>query len=83
MGNVATHSEPDVVFEEIGNLHYENGRLIIADVNVGETIAAMAGIAQGGRQRGVLQVIFTKVTVQKIDSDGTLGGRFAEPSEPE
>lgn len=81
--SIPVHSEPDVVFSEIGNLHYENGKLVIADVDVAEMVAAMAGVLQGGRQRGLLEVTFTKVTVAKVDSDGTLGGKFAEPSEPE
>lgn len=82
MAQIKTHSEPDVEFSEIGNLHFEDGKLIIADVDVAAVVAAMAGILQGGRQRGVLEVTFTKVTTSHVDSDGTLGGRFAEPSEP-
>lgn len=82
MGSVATHSEPDVEFQEVGNLHFEAGKLIIADVDVAATVAAQAGVLQGGRQRGVLEVKFTKITISRIDSDGTLGGKFAEPSEP-
>ena len=79
---VATHSEKDVEFSEVGNLHFEDGKLIIADVDVARYVAAAAGVQQGGRQRGLLEVYFTKITVKKLDSDGTLGGAFAEPSEP-
>lgn len=83
MGNsIPLHSEPDVEFSEVGNLHFEAGKLIIADVDVAAMVAAMAGVLQGGRQRGLLEVKFTKLTVTKVDSDGTLGGKFAEPSEP-
>ena len=82
MPSIPMHSEPDVEFTEIGNLHFEAGKLIIADVDVAAKLAAMAGVLQGGRQRGVLEVKFTKVTVSSVDSDGTLGGKFAEPSEP-
>lgn len=82
MGSIATHSEPDVVFSEMGNLHFEGGKLIIADVNVAEVIAGMAGVLQGGRRRGVLEVTFTAITTATVNADGTMGGKFAEPSEP-
>jgi hypothetical protein len=75
--SVVNHSEKDVEFAEVGNLHFEDGKLIIADVDVAKMVAAMAGVLQGGRQRGLLEVY-----VAKSDSDGTLGGYFAEPSEP-
>ena len=80
--SVVNHSEKDVELAEVGNLHFEDGKLIIADVDVAKMVAAMAGVLQGGRQRGLLEVSFTKITVAKSDSDGTLGGYFAEPSEP-
>lgn len=82
MGSVATHSEADVVFNEVGNLHYEGEKLIIADVDVAAAVAAMAGVLQGGRRRGVLEVTFTSITTATVNADGTLGGKFAEPSEP-
>jgi hypothetical protein len=76
------HSEPDVKFSTVGNLHVESGRLICGDVDVAKRIAALAGIIEGGRQLGVIEVKFTKVTLEQVTSDPTEGGAFAEGSEP-
>lgn len=82
MGNVATHSEPDAVITLIGDLHMEGGKLIVGDTDVAKKLAATAGVAQGGRQFGLLKCVFTKITVDVTTSDQAFGGAFSEPSEP-
>lgn len=79
---IQMHSEPDATYEDVGNAHFESGKLIHGDTDVARVIAAKLGILQGGRQRVHLLITATKVTFAGVDSDSTLGGVFAEPSEP-
>lgn len=84
MSNVIPlHSEPDAVLYAVGDIHYENGKLVIQDVDVAKKLAAIVGVLQGGRQSGVLQATFTKFTVQVTTSDQGFGGAFYEESEPQ
>jgi len=76
------HSEPDAVVYAVGDMHFENGKLIIADVDIAKKIAA-AGVLQGGRQAGLFEAKFTKFTVQVTTSDQGFGGTFYEESEPQ
>jgi hypothetical protein len=83
MGNgVPVHSEPDAVITMIGDLHWEDGKLIVGDVDLAKKFAATAGILGGGRQFGLVKCVFTKITVDVTTSDQTFGNAFAEPSEP-
>lgn len=75
---IKVHGDADVEFTEIGTLRYVNGQLVIANVNVAERVAAQAGILEGGRRRGVFEVRFHAVSMANVDSDGTMGGHFAE-----
>lgn len=77
------HSEPDAVLNVIGDAHVEKGRFVIGDVDVAQKLAAVIGVAQGGRQFGHLYVCFTKATVDVVTSDQSFGGAFNEPSEPD
>lgn len=84
MGNgIPLHSEPDAVVYAVGDMHFENGKLIIADVDIATKIAAAAGVLQGGRQAGLFEAKFTKFTVQVTTSDQGFGGAFYEASEPQ
>ena len=83
MGNViAVHSEPDAVIKIIGDLHMEGGVLVCGDTDVAKKLAATAGVLTGGRQFGVVEATFTKVTLEVTTSDQSFGGAFKEPSEP-
>jgi hypothetical protein len=75
---IEVHDKADVEFSEIGSLRFVNGQLVIANVNVAERVAAQAGVLEGGRRRGVLRVTFHAVSMANVDSDGTMGGHFAE-----
>jgi len=83
MAHVPVHSEPDAVVTLIGDLHWENGALIVGDVDVAKKLAATAGILGGGRQFGLLKCVFTKVTVDVTTSYQSFGGAFYEESEPQ
>jgi len=82
MANIPLHSEPDAVLNLIGDLHLENGVLVIGDVDIAKKLAAVAGLTFGGRQFGFLHVVFTKATVEVTTSDQSFGGAFKEASEP-
>ena len=82
MSNLPIHSEPDAVINLIGDLHYENGRLIVGDTDVAKKLAAAAGVLLGGRQFGYLKCVFTTITADVVTSDQGFGGAFTEPSEP-
>ena len=76
------HSEVDAKVEEVGNAHYEDGKLIIGDTDVSAKMAAAIGVLQGGRQRGYFVAKFYKISSETVESDGTFGGAFGERSEP-
>lgn len=81
--SIPMHSEPDAVVNLIGDIHWENGALIVGDVDLAKKFAATAGVLHGGRQFGVVQCVFTKVTVEVTTSDQSFGGAFSEASEPQ
>lgn len=81
--SIPMHSEPDAVINLIGDLHFENGKLIIGDTDVAKKLAAAAGVLGGGRQFGYLNCTFTKITANVTTSDQGFGGAFYEDSEPE
>jgi hypothetical protein len=81
--SIPLHSEPDAVVSILGDAHFENGKLIIGDVDVARKIAATMGILGGGRQSGYFSATFTKYTVQVTTSDQGMGGAFYEESEPQ
>ncbi len=76
------HSEPDAVVNLIGDLHIEGGVLVCGDTDVAKKLAAVAGVLNGGRQFGAVEITFTKITVGVVTSDQSFGGAFAEASEP-
>jgi len=80
--SIPMHSEPDAVVNLIGDLHWENGALIVGDVDVARKLAATSGVLGGGRQFGYLKCVFTKITADVVTSDQGFGGAFYEPSEP-
>lgn len=83
MGNgLPVHSEPDAVVTVIGDLHWEDGKLIVGDVDLARKFAASAGVLNGGRQFGLVKCVFTKITVDVTTSDQTFGNAFSEASEP-
>lgn len=77
MPDIKVHSELDAEFSELGNIRYVNGELIISNVNVAKRFAAQLGIEGGGVRRGVLHMTFHAISMANVDSDGTLGGAFA------
>lgn len=83
MASIPLHSEPDAVVRLLGDAHYENGRLIVGDVDVAAKVSAAMGIKQGGRQFGYMEIKFTKATVEVTTSDQGFGGAFYEGSEPQ
>ena len=82
MAGIGLHSEADAVINLMGDLHMEDGKLIVGDTEVAKKLAAAAGVLNGGRQFGLLKCVFTKITVEVVTSDQSFGGAFAEPSEP-
>lgn len=76
------HSEPDAVVRIIGDAHWENGKLIIADVDAAMKFASALGIFSGGRQFGMFEATFTKITVDVTTSSQSFDGAFKEASEP-
>lgn len=82
MAQLKMHSEPDAVVNLIGDLHMENGVLVVGDTDLAKKFAAVAGVLHGGRQFGAVEVTFTKITVGVVTSDQSFGGAFAEASEP-
>jgi hypothetical protein len=82
MNSIPLHSEPDAVVRLIGDVHMENGRLIVGDVDVAEKFAAALGVLQGGSQLMCVEVIGTKITTQVTTSSQGFSGKFTETSEP-
>lgn len=81
-GSIPLHSEADADITLIGDLHMENGVLVVGDTRVADKLAATAGVLNGGRQFGLLRATFTKITVGVTTSDQSFGGAFGEVSEP-
>lgn len=82
MPGIPIHSEPDAMVKLIGDLHWEGGKLIVGDTDVAKKMAAVSGVLGGGRQFGLLECVFTKITVDVVTSDQSFGGAFSEASEP-
>ena len=80
--SIPVHSEPDAIVRVIGALHMEGGVLVCGDTNLQKKIAALAGVLGGGRQFGIFEATFTKITVETTTSDQSMGLAFAESSEP-
>jgi len=75
---VKIHSEVDAHFETLGNLYLDGEKLVCGDTDVVKRFVALVGIAEGGRQFGVIEMTFRKATLEHTTSDPTEGGAFAE-----
>lgn len=68
-----------VDIEENGVIHFENGRLIVGDLDIIKKAEAMAGLK---RQRGRVLIRLFVQSRATIDVSPDMSGAYAEASEP-
>ena len=76
------HPNPIAKLTGHGNIHIEGGRVIVGDSDIMAKLAAQLGITRGGQRDVKIDVVVYAITEEMISNDSTLGGTFAEGSEP-